>query len=197
MTEAGESIGSGVEVAKVGLGRWLLFWTIALGGMAFDLSTKAIFFERIGPPPSRPVSVIPNVLELHTSYNRGALWGLGASMRYSSLVFAGLSIVAALGICYWLFVKRAAADWRLTTALALIMAGALGNCYDRLALGQVRDFVHFHVDPIGFDCAIFNFADNMLVGGAIILMLLALRPEPGTAEKTHGIAGPATAEPLS
>ena len=43
---------------------------------------------------------------------------------------------------------------------------------------QVRDFVHFHVDPVGFDCAIFNFADNMLVAGAIALMLLALRPEP-------------------
>ena len=46
------------------------------------------------------------------------------------------------------------------------MAGALGNCYDRLVFGYVRDFVHFHVDPINFDCAIFNFADNMLVAGA-------------------------------
>ena len=43
------------------------------------------------------------------------------------------------------------------------MAGAMGNCYDRLVLGHVRDFVHFHVDAINFDCAIFNFADNMLV----------------------------------
>ncbi len=57
------------------------------------------------------------------------------------------------------------------------MAGALGNCYDRLAFGHVRDFVHFHVDPIGFDCAIFNFADNMLVIGAITLVIFALRPE--------------------
>jgi signal peptidase II len=66
----------------------------------------------------------------------------------------------------------------LTVALALIMAGAIGNCYDRLAFGRVRDFVHFHVDPIGFDCAIFNFADNMLIAGALVLMVLALRPEP-------------------
>ena len=79
-------------------------------------------------------------------------------------------------ICYWLFVRGAATDRRLTTALGLIMAGALGNCYDRLVFGHVRDFVHFHVDPIGFDCAIFNFADNMLVAGAIALMLLAVLP---------------------
>ena len=56
------------------------------------------------------------------------------------------------------------------------MAGALGNCYDRLVFGYVRDFVHFHVDSIGFDFAIFNFADNMLVAGAVLLMLLASGP---------------------
>jgi signal peptidase II len=41
----------------------------------------------------------------------------------------------------------------------------------------VRDFVHFHIDAIRFDCAIFNFDDNMLVLGAVLLILLALRPE--------------------
>ena len=162
--------------------RWLLFWLIALGGMAFDLTTKTIIFERVGPPPSVAVSIVHNVLELRTSYNRGALWGLGRNLPNSPLFFAGLSIGAALAILYYLFVMGAARDRRLTVALGLIMAGALGNCYDRLFLGQVRDFVHFHVDPIGFDCAIFNFADNMLIAGAVILMLLAFRPDAAPAE---------------
>ncbi len=162
----------------IGPGRVALFWGLALGGMAFDLTTKAIMFARVGEPPSPPVSLVANVLELHTSYNTGALWGLGRNLPHSSLFFAGLSIAAAVAIYWWLFIHKAAADWRLTAALGLIMAGALGNCYDRLMLGHVRDFVHFHVDPVGFDCAIFNFADNMLVIGAIILLLLALRPDP-------------------
>ncbi len=157
--------------------RWVLFWTIALGGLAFDLSTKTAIFAYVGPPHSRPVTVVPEILELQTSYNTGALWGMGRSLPHSSLIFAGLSVLAAIGICYYLFVGGAPADWRLTVALALIMAGAMGNCYDRLFLGHVRDFVHFHVDRINFECAIFNFADNMLVIGAVILMLLALRPE--------------------
>jgi signal peptidase II len=165
---------------RVPLWSWVLFWGIALGGAAFDLTTKARVFESVGPPGSSR-TIIPDVLELRTSHNKGALWGLGNNLPHSSLIFAGLSVVAAAGICWWLFVKGAASDWRYTIALALIMAGALGNCYDRVVFGHVRDFVHFHVDPIGFDCAIFNFADNMLVAGAVILMLLALRPEP-TAE---------------
>ena len=162
---------------KVHGARWVLFWAIALGGTAFDLTTKTLIFSYVGPPHSRPVSLVPNVLELQTSYNTGALWGMGRNLPYSSQLFAGLSLIAALAICYWLFVKGAAVDRRLTVALGLIMAGAMGNCYDRLFLGHVRDFMHFHVDRINFDCAIFNFADNMLVAGAIILMLLALRPE--------------------
>jgi signal peptidase II len=157
--------------------RLLLFSAIALGGLALDLVTKSIVFAWIGPPRSRVVPLIPRVLELQTTQNTGALWGLGAGLPGSSLIFAGLSVVAALIICYWLFFLGAASNLVLTIALGLIMAGALGNCYDRVVFGSVRDFVHFHVDPINFDCAIFNFADNMLVLGALTLVLYALRPE--------------------
>jgi signal peptidase II len=162
--------------------RWVLFWAIALGGAGFDLATKSIAFQRIGPPGTRPVAVVPHVLELQTNHNPGALWGMGRNLPHSSLIFAALSVVAAVAICYYLFIQGASADRRLTVALGLIMAGAMGNCYDRLILGHVRDFVHLHIDPIGFDCAIFNFADNMLVAGALFLMLVALRPEPPPRE---------------
>jgi signal peptidase II len=168
---------------RVGPGRWILFWSIALGGAVFDLATKSAVFARLGGPRSPIVSVVPGILELQTNLNRGALWGLGRDLPYSSLIFAALSIVAGVAICYWLFVRGAAASLILTIALGLIMAGAMGNCYDRLVHGYVRDFVHFHVDSVGFDCAIFNFADNMLVIGAVILVLFALNPEAANAQE--------------
>ena len=143
----------------------MLFWSIALGGLAFDLVTKSLVFARIGPPPPRRYPLVPRILELHTSQNSGALWGLGRGLPGSSLIFAGLSVVAAVIICYWLFVlgpRQPRADRRPGPD----HGRRVGNCYDRLVFGHVRDFVHFHVDPIGFDCAIFNFADNMLVAGA-------------------------------
>jgi signal peptidase II len=173
--------------ARVGLGRWLLFWSIALGGTLFDLVTKSIVFSWIGPPPAAPVPIVPHILEWHTSQNTGALWGIGATIPGSSLIFAGLSVVAAIVICYYLFMLGAASSRVLTVALGLIMAGAMGNCYDRLRFGHVRDFVHFHVDAIGFDCAIFNFADNMLVIGAITLVLYALRPEKSPADEREAL----------
>ncbi len=180
---------------RIPAGRFFLFWAIALAGAGFDLGTKSYFFNWIGEPHARerPVTVIRDVLELQTSYNPGALWGFMRSVPYSPQIFAALSIVAAAGICVWLFVLGAAVDRRLTVALALIMAGALGNCYDRLVLGKVRDFVHLHVDAIRFDCAIFNFADNMLVVGAVALVLLALRPEAHPEAETAPIEPTAAA----
>jgi signal peptidase II len=177
---------------SVPLSHFFLFWVIALTGMSFDLATKSYIFSWLGPQYQRPpVSIIKNVLELQTSHNTGALWGFMRGVPHSSLIFAGLSIIAAVGICYWLFLLGAARDRRLTMALGLIMAGALGNCYDRLVFGYVRDFVHLKIEPIGFDCAIFNFADNMLVIGAISLVLLALRPD--TTESVE----PPKAEPAA
>ncbi len=174
------------DEGRVGLSRWLLFWSIALGGTVFDLVTKSVIFAQVGPPDSGPRNIIPKILELRTSENRGALWGFGADMPGSSMIFAGLSFVAAVAIFYYLFVLGAAASRVLTVALGLIMAGAMGNCYDRVTLGHVRDFVHFHIDAVNFDCAIFNFADNMLVIGALILVLYALRPEKPQTDPPAG-----------
>jgi signal peptidase II len=183
----------------VGLGRQFLFWSLALGGTAFDLATKSIVFSKVGPPPARPVSIVPHILELHTSQNTGALWGLGSGIPGSSMIFAALSVVAAVVILYYLFVLGAASSRVLTVALGLIMAGAMGNCFDRLAFGHVRDFVHFHVDAVNFDCAIFNFADNMLVIGAITLVLYALRPDKSAADEHAAldpVSGPIDARSL-
>lgn len=175
--------------------RWVLFWSIALAGAAFDLGTKSWIFARVGDPPSPPLRVISNILELRTSHNKGALWGLGAGFPYSSSVFAVLSIAATFAIIWYLFVRGGAKDRALTVALALITAGAVGNCYDRLRFGYVRDFVYFHVDSINFSFAIFNFADNMLVLGALGLMLLALRPEEPHPQEASGSSAASASVP--
>ena len=179
---------------RVPASRIVLFWAIALGGAAFDLTTKSLIFARVGQPGSSPLPLVADILEFRTSYNPGALWGFGRGMSYSPLIFAALSIIAGAGICWWLFARGGARDLRYTMALGLIMAGAIGNCYDRLRYGQVRDFVHCHVDAIRFDFAIFNVADNMLVVGALALLLLALRPEPASADEPRTDAKPTIAD---
>jgi signal peptidase II len=117
---------------------------------------------------------------IETSINTGALFGLGAGYWW---LFAGLSVLALLGILTWLFIYRAAADRWLTVALGCVTAGILGNLYDRLGLWDtagllkqfhhgVRDWILVRYSP-EWTWPNFNIADSLLVTGAIMLVVHA------------------------
>ncbi len=179
----------------------LAFVTIAVGGCALDLFTKSWIFGRLGyqqvqqGTPSPPTWLIGNVFGFETSLNEGAVFGVGQGQV---VAFATLSVIAALGIILWLIFARTARDLHLTLALSFVMAGILGNLYDRLGLHAltwenvydragrlvhqagapvyaVRDWLHFKIDLVNFDWPIFNLADSFLVCGAILLVWHAIR----------------------
>jgi signal peptidase II len=111
-------------------------------------------------------------LFLNTSpkVNQGALFGLGG--EYAALanaMFAGVSILAAVAIVYWSSRRTTARDWALCAALGLILAGTLGNLYDRIVFNGVRDFLYFHL----IEWPVFNVADCCLVCGAFLLLAQA------------------------
>ena len=159
----------------------VLFCLLAASGAALDLTTKWLAFTRVGQPQSKQ-ELWRGVFSFTTSYNTGALWGLMASVPRANLIFAALSVAAGVAILYWLFWHGAARDRMLTLALGFIMAGTIGNCYDRIVWRMVRDFLYFEL----INWPIFNVADSCLVCGAGILMIHAL-----FAELPHGKSEPA------
>jgi len=167
--------------------RICVYAVITTTALAVDLVSKSMVFGKLGGVYQRSGWLIETTwlkFELHTSLNRGALWGMGQGM---ALAFALLSVAALIGINYWLFFRGAARSLWLTTALSLVSGGALGNLYDRLGLhgvrlpGEdhaalaVRDFLHFQFGS--FDYPIFNIADSFLVAGAIMLMIQSMKEE--------------------
>ena len=181
--------------------RYLLFLLVTVLGCTADLLTKSWIFDRLGYPTKQSIWIIDGVLSLETSLNEGALFGIGQGLV---AVFATLSILAALWIVYWLFVRQAASDLWLTLALACIMAGIFGNLYDRLGLPgltwpyatavheagdpvyAVRDWIHFQYKR--FDWPIFNIADSLLVCGAGLLLRQTFRSEPLVAPGKSAVA---------
>ena len=158
-----------------------------------DLVTKSIAFARLGMPGmSAGHTLIPGMLTLETNLNEGALFGMGQGL---GLAFAGVSLLAIGGIVAMMARQSTRDDPLLVTALGLIVGGILGNLYDRLGLpgltwhapadrlGEpvraVRDWIHF-VLPGVIDWPIFNLADTWLVIGAGLILLVSLRPTPGT-----------------
>jgi signal peptidase II len=200
--------------------RYWCFGILAVGGIASDLISKAWVFAELGAPRrSSDWSYGTNFLwgrfefRLTTIFNEGALFGIGQGFSW---LFAGLSIVAAAGIVYWLFVRGEAQSWWLTVTLGLILAGALGNLYDRLHLHGwtrpdgspqpgVRDFLDCTIPGIEFAGSlrprllreyhwpIFNFADMFLVTGAIMLTLYSFVTPTGKAKAADSQSQPAAA----
>ena len=184
--------------------RPLLFAALAAAACAADLYSKHRVFEDLGYPGVRSAWTETFFggavrFQLLTSFNHGALWGIGQGLSW---LFAGLSVLAAAGVVWWLFVAGAARSLWLTIALALVTGGALGNLYDRLGLHgcvykdhpdqvrlAVRDFLFFHLGDYAWP--IFNFADVFLVTGATMLALHSLAPPPAADECRHDADGDA------
>ena len=74
----------------------------------------------------------------------------------------------ALGLIVWVFATSKRSHWIVHIALGLILAGALGNMYDRAVFHGVRDMLRFTVNWYPY---IFNLADVMLCIGVPVLML--------------------------
>jgi len=83
--------------------------------------------------------------------------------------------------------RHTAKDRRLCASLGLILAGTLGNLFDRVVFGRVRDFLYYHH---WFEWPVFNVADCFLVCGAGLLLLQAFT---SSADDKHKVPEPATA----
>jgi lipoprotein signal peptidase len=101
-------------------------------------------------------------------------WLFGMSLSTTqpwvdNVVFSVVSVVAAVAIVFWTLRRTTARDRVLCAALGLILAGTVGNLYDRLVFGGVRDFLYFYA----INWPVFNIADSCLVCGAFLLLFQA------------------------
>ena len=116
------------------------------------------------------IVVIPDYFSWTLAYNTGAAFSvLADGGGWQRWLFAVIAVVVSAVLVVWL--KRLGRDdtW-LAIALALVLGGALGNLYDRIALGHVIDFILVHWQNRWYFPA-FNFADSAITVGAIMLAL--------------------------
>jgi signal peptidase II len=120
--------------------------------------------------------------------NRGALFGWGGGHGEGedlNTLFGIVSLLAAVGITFWSTRSATRRDRVLCAALGLILAGTLGNLYDRVVFGGVRDFLHWYK---WFDWPVFNIADCCLVCGAGLLLSHAFLTTEQEVDETGAIA---------
>jgi signal peptidase II len=145
--------------------RWL--W-LSAGVIAADQLTKAAVLATIREGDGWPVTSFFSVV---LAFNSGAAFSfLAAASGWQRWLFAGIAVAAAIIITALL---RRGGSRLYSAGLALILGGALGNLYDRLAVGKVVDFLLFHY--AGWAYPAFNVADSAITVGAALLIADSLR----------------------
>ncbi len=135
--------------------------------LVLDLVTKYIidgmYEEGTG------VSAIPGLFNIISVHNYGAAWGI---FEGSQVMLIIMSLIF-LGIFIWYFIVEKKKSWLLIVTFAFLFAGCLGNLYDRIVFGYVRDFIQF---AFWQSFPIFNFADTFLTIGVIMFIIYLLIP---------------------
>jgi signal peptidase II len=116
-------------------------------------------------------TVLP-ILDITRMHNVGAAFSfLATASGWQRWLFITLAVTVSIGIVVWLY-RMPRSQGLLACGLALVLGGAIGNVIDRIRLGAVVDFIHFHWDRAYFPA--FNIADSAITVGAACLILDAM-----------------------
>ena len=146
---------------------WKLAYLVASGAVfMIDQTTKAWAVRRLRLGDKE---IIPGFLNFSYAQNPGVAFSMlddhGDAGRW------GLSIVAIIAatLVLYFFWKVPRSDDRILGALALLLAGIVGNVVDRARLGFVIDWIDFQFGSWHYPT--FNVADAAICIGAGLLIL--------------------------
>ena len=125
----------------------LSFLSVALVVLIADQVTKAWATASLKPVGS--IEVIPNFFRLSYALNRGVAFSLFSESPFDlRWVLAAISALAATLVLGYL-VRAQNPKAIAGISLALLLSGIAGNLLDRIRLGEVVDFLDFHL--LGLD----------------------------------------------
>jgi signal peptidase II len=155
---------------------------LALCVVLLDRWTKRLVAAHIAMY-SRGIQVIPGFFRITHTENTGAAFSLFADSpsHWKTAMLISFSVVAMIVVSVLLW-KQSRALTMTGIALSLILGGAAGNLWDRVASGRVVDFLLFYVKS--YQWPVFNLADSAIVVGASLLVLEIIFGQPKTTNAT-------------
>jgi signal peptidase II len=129
------------------------------------------------------IQVVPGFFRITHTENTGAAFSLFADSpsHWKTAMLISFSVAAMIVVSALLW-KQSRALTMTGIALSLILGGAVGNLWDRVASGRVVDFLLFYVKS--YQWPVFNLADSAIVIGASLLVLEIIFGPPNTTSAT-------------
>jgi signal peptidase II len=161
--------------SALGLSAALIGSTAAL--IALDQWTKALAESRLAGRGA--VRLLGDFVILIYTKNRGAFLSLGSGLSpaFRTILLVALPIGALVFLCWALLAKGLSdSSWGRAgrAAAVLVFAGGAGNLIDRIAYGEVRDFLNFRLGSLP-PTGIMNFADLYILAALVVIVAATLR----------------------
>lgn len=133
------------------------------------------------PPAQYEINSIFNLVMV---WNNGISFGMfGSDHDAMKYILGGSAILLVGGLLVWLWRSK---SWTTSVPLAVVIAGAIANVWDRVRFGAVADFLDFHIGDMHYPA--FNLADSCIVLGVAALALDGIILESRRTKKNQPLA---------
>ena len=130
--------------------------------LVVDLVTKYVFDATLEFGESK--TIIPYLFNFKLIHNVGAAWGILAGKQVFLIVIS----FVFLAIFIFYYIKEKNKTWLMNISFGFLIGGCVGNLFDRLFIGYVRDFIQF---AFWQSFPVFNFADIFLCVGVVLFAI--------------------------
>lgn len=146
----------------------ILMVGIIVSFLFFDLVTKSLVQHKL--IEGNNYEIIDNFFYLTYVRNEGMAWSLLWGARWLFVI----GTLFAIGVLVYFFVITKKNEVLTRYGITFVLGGTLGNLFDRVVFGYVRDFLNFYV--FGYDFPIFNIADiGVVLGFGLIILEIIIQ----------------------
>ena len=152
--------------------------TLGYTGSLYDLSALRAFLADGTVAQQNAIPQNGKFIVLSFTANDAALWGLGSGNPWASRLLLAMTAVFIFLLLFFT-IRSAKTLPKLSRVIAgLLIGGSIGNLYDRIAFGYVRDMICTKF----IDFPIFNIADSAICVAIALLVFEAFFRKLGVFE---------------
>lgn len=175
-----------VALAVLALDQFSKYWivsshvvgTLGYSGSLYDLSALRTFLSQSAVVERNAIPQNGKFIVLSFTANDAALWGLGNGNPWALRLLLALTAVFVFLLLFFTIRTRKKLPKLSRVIAGLLIGGSLGNLYDRIAFGYVRDMICTKF----IDFPVFNIADSAICIAIALLVFEAFFRKVGVFE---------------
>ena len=152
--------------------------TLGYTGSLYDLDALRAFLTQSNIAQQNAIPQGGKFMVLSFTPNDAALWGLGSGNPWAARLLLALTAVFIFLLLFFTIRSRKKLPGLSRVIVGLLIGGSIGNLYDRIVFGYVRDMICTKF----IDFPIFNIADSAICLAIALLVVEAIFIKYGVFE---------------